>query len=156
MTKLNRKLWTGLLIPIVMTVAGIVGGIEWVFASLGAMVLIGMAAIGIYVLIKVLQRSDTSLKGGCPECSSTSTAAFNGKDLKYATYSKLAEARPISKKDKRLIMEHIDELFEIGRGESREKSAEARTISKEDKRLLMAHVDEFFAKGLGQSRGMLS
>ncbi len=127
MTRLNRKLWMGLLIPITMTVAGVVGGIEWVFASLGAMVLIGMAGIGIYVLVKA-----------------------------QVTYSKLAGVRLISKKDKRLIMEHIGELFEMGGEQSLEKLAEARLISKKDKRLIMEHVGELFETGWEQSREMLS
>lgn len=127
MTKLNRKLWMGLLIPITMTVAGVVGGIEWVFASLGAMVLIGMAGISIYVLTKV-----------------------------RVTYSQSAEAGPISKKDERLIMEHIGELFEMGSEQSREKLAVASPISKKDKRLIMEHISELFETGWEQTQEMLS
>ena len=141
---LNGKLWTGLLIPIVMTVAGVVGGLEWAFASLGAMVLIGMAGIGIYVLAKALRRSYTSLKGRGPECDSTAVAFFNGDDSKHVTYSKPAVAVPISKQDKRLIMEHIDEIFKIAQEQSLEKSAEVRPISKQDKRLIMTHIDKLF------------
>ncbi|MFC1864707.1 hypothetical protein ACFLYG_02640 [Chloroflexota bacterium] len=147
MTKLNRKLWTGLLIPITMTVAGVVGGIEWAFASLGAMVLIGMAGIGIYVLAKTLQRSDTLLKSVCPDCDSTSAVSFGGDDLKQVTYSKSAGVKLISKKDKRLIMEHVGELFEIGRDENGEKPAAVVPINKEDKRLIMEHIGELFEIG---------
>ena len=151
MTILNRSLWMGLLIPIAMTVAGVVGGIEWVFASLGAMVLIGMAGIGIYILARALRHSDTSLKGVCTECDSTSAVSFDGDDLKQVTHSKPAEAIPISKQDKRLIMEHVDEFFANSREQSQEKPAEALSISEQDKRLLMEYVNDLFVKGLRQS-----
>ncbi|MFC1957755.1 hypothetical protein ACFLX0_02955 [Chloroflexota bacterium] len=153
MIKVDRILWTGLLIPIAMTVAGVVGGIEWAFASLGAIVLIGMIGIGIYVLAKALQHSAASLKAVYLECNSTSDVSFGGDDLKHVTYSKSANTRPISKKDKRLIMEHIDELFEMGREQSQGKPAEAKPISEEDKRLIMEHIDELFEMGREQSQG---
>ncbi len=127
MTKLNRKLWMGLLIPITMTIAGVVGGIEWVFASLGAMVLIGMAGIGIYFLAKV-----------------------------HVTCSRYVAARLISNKDKRLIMEHIGELFEMSRKQSLEKSVEASPITNKDKRLIMEHIGELFETSWEQSLEKLS
>ncbi|MFC2072213.1 hypothetical protein ACFLUU_05830 [Chloroflexota bacterium] len=145
---LNGKLWVGFLIPVAMTVAGVVGGLEWAFASLGAMVLIGTAGISIYILVKALQRLDICFMGGCPKCDSMSAVSFDSDGLK--------EAELITKEDGIIIMEHVNELFAIGQQRSQEKPAEARPISKADKRLLMAHVDEFFAKGLEQSRGMLS
>ncbi|MFC1943625.1 hypothetical protein ACFLWO_03495 [Chloroflexota bacterium] len=151
---LNGKLWVGLLIIVVMVTSGIVGDIGWAFASLGGMGLIGMAGIGAYVLAKALQRSDISLKGVCPECGNTSAASFGGDDSKQVTYSKSAGARPISEKDKRLIMEHVNELFAIDQQQSLEESAKAGPISQEDKRLIMAHVGEFFTKGLGQGEEM--
>ncbi len=159
MTILNRKQWLGL--PILAAVALVfgaaaVGGIEWAFASLGVMVLMGMIGIVIYVLAKALRCSDTAVKVRCPTCGAPSATSFNGDDLKYVTYSKLAVAVPISEQDKRLIMKHVDEFFAKGLGQSREKPAIAIPISERDKRLIMEHVDEFFAKGLGQSEGRLS
>jgi len=156
MTILNRKRWLGSLILAVVAPifgAAVAGGIEWALAALGAMVLIGMTGAGIYALAKGLRHSDTSVKGGCLECGSASTASFDGIDSKHVTDSKPAEARPISEEDKRLIMEHIDELFAVDGRQSVAEPAEARPISEEDERLIMEHVDELFAMGGEQSLG---
>ena len=153
MTMLNGKLWVGSLIFVAaaLVFSAVAGGIEWALASLGAMVLIGMTGAGIYTLAKVLRHSDTSVKGGRPEGGGASTASFDGIDSKHVTDSKPAEVRPISEEDKRLIMEHVDELFVIGGRQSVAEPAEARPISEEDKRLIMEHVDELFAVGGRQS-----
>ena len=152
----DRRLRVGLTITATVTfvlVAAVMGGIEWAFASLGMIVLIGMIGISIYTLAKIVWRSDKSLKGECPEHGSTSASAFDGDCLKNVTYSEPPEALPISKEDKRLIMKYVDEFFAKGLEQSREKPAEALPISEEDKRLIMKHVDDFFAKKLGQSEG---
>ena len=154
MTILNRKRWVGLLIlaAVALVVAtGVVDGVKWAFASLGMIVLIGMTGICIYTLAKVLRHSDTSPKVDRLECDNTSAASFDGDDLKHVTYNKPIEAGPISKQDKKIVMEHVDELFKITREQGQENPAEAGRISKQDKKIIMAHVDELFAKGLGQS-----
>lgn len=159
MTILNKKLWLGLLIltaVALFTSAAVVGGVEWALASLGAMVLIGIAGISIYVLTKVLRYSSKSLKGGRLEYGSTSAGFCDGYDSKRLTYNKPAEAELISKQDKTLIMEHIDELFAIGREQSGEKLLKAGSISKEDKRLIMVHIDKLFKTDWEQSQKMLS
>ncbi len=158
MTILNKKLWLGLLILAaiaLLTSAAVFGGIEWALASLGALVLIGMISISIYVLTKVLRYSK-SVKGGRLQYENTSAISFGGDDLKHVTYSKSAEAKLISEKDKRLIMEHIDELFEIAQEQSGEKILKEGPISKEDKRLIMAHIDKLFKTDWEQSQQMLS
>ena len=144
-------------LPIAATVtlvlaAAAVGGIEWAFASLGMIVLIGMAGISVYTLTKALLRSDTSLESGCPECGRTSAQSFDGDDLRPVTYGELAEARPISEQDEMIIMEHIDEFFKIAQEQSQEKLTRAVPISEQDKRLIMRHIDELFEIGWEQSR----
>ena len=46
--------------------------------------------------------------------------------------------------DKRLIVEHIDELFGISGDEHRGMPADRSPITESDKRLIMWHVDELF------------
>ena len=158
MAILNKKLWLGLLIltaVALFTSAAVVGGVEWALASLGAMVLAGMIGISICALTKVLRYSK-SVKGGRLEYGNTSAGFCDGYDSKRLTYNKPAKAAPISKEDKRLIIEHIDELFEIGQEQSGEKLLKAGPISKEDKRLIMVHIDKLFKTDLEQSQEMLS
>ena len=155
MTILNRKLWAGLLVLLAVALvssAAAVGGIEWALASLGAMVLIGMIGISIYVLIKVLRYSNKSLKGGRLEYNSTSAVFCDGDDFKCVTCNEPVEGAPISKEDKRLIMQHIDELFTKDLEQSQERPAEGAPISKEDKRLIMQHIDELLIKEPEQSQ----
>ena len=131
---LDRRIWVGLSILAAVALvssAAVLGGIEWAFASLGALVLIGIIGIGINTLVKTLGYS----------------ASFNGNDLQYAAYSKLAKAGPVSKVDKRIIMKHIDGLFSMGQEQSVKKLAKAEPISKEDKRIIMRHIDELFSTG---------
>jgi len=147
MTILNRKRWVGLLIlaavALVVT-TGAVNGIKWAFASLGMIVLIGMTGICIYTLVKVLRHSDTSPKVDRLECGNTSAASFDGDDLKHVTYNKPIEAGSISKKDERIIMAHVDELFKITQEQGQENPAEVKPISKQDKKEIMVHIDELF------------
>jgi len=133
MTILNKKLLMGLLILAAIALvssAAIAGGIEWALASLGAMALIGMIGIGIYVPTKVLRYSSRLFTP--------------------------VEAAPISEKDKRLIMRHIDELFTKDLKQSQENPAEEAPISREDKRLIMAHIDQLFETDWEQSQQMFA
>ena len=158
MTILDRKLWAGLLILAAIAIvssAAVFGGIEWALAALGAMTLIGMIGISIYVLTRVLRYSK-SLKGGRLDYGSTPAGFCGGHDSKRLTYNNPPKAAPISEEDKRLIMEHINELFEIAQEQSEEKPARAKPISKEDKRLIMAHIDKLFKTDWEQSQQMLS
>lgn len=147
MTISYRKLWPGLVILAafaLVTSAAVVGGIEGVLAALGAIVLIGIAGAGIYVIVKVLWLSGKSPRGGCLEYGRTSAASFYGDGFKYAVRNGLVEAAPISEEDKRLIMKHIDELFAEDLKQSREKPAEATPISEQDKKLIMEQIDTLF------------
>ncbi len=147
MITLNSKLWVGLPIAVVAVSVGaaVVGGIEWAFASLGAMVLVGIAGIIIYVSVKALQRSGILFMGGVRKFGIKSDLSLDDNEL--------VGVRPISKEDKRLIMAHIDRFFETGREQSREVvHAEVRPVSEKDKRLIMAHIDKFFETGWEQSR----
>jgi hypothetical protein len=159
MTILNRKLWVGLFILGVVALissAAVFGGIEWALASLGMITLTGIAGTGIYIAIKVMRYSrHRSIYDGRLEYSSISAVNEGGGSEYIAGYAS-AEVSPIGKEDKRLIMKHIDELFEITREQSKEKPVEAAPISEEDKRLIMAHIDKLFKTDWEQSQQMLS
>lgn len=155
MTILNGKLWVGLslLVAALISGAAAAGGVELALASLGAMVLIGIIGISIYALVKLLRHSGKLVNGGYPACAGASVASFNGNDLKHFTDGKPNEAGLITEEDKRLIMEHIGELFAIGSEQNVKESVEAGLITEEDKRLIMKHVEELFEIGGGQSLG---
>lgn len=148
MVILSKKLWVSLLILAAIALvsgAAVAGGIEWALASLGALVLIGMIGIGIYVWRKVLRYSSRSFPDGCLEYGNMSATFFGGDN-------KPAKVTPISQKDKRLIMKHIDELFTKDLQQGQERPAEGASISREDKRLIMAHIDELFKTGWEQNQ----
>ena len=155
---LKRTLWVSLPIVMIVTmaIAGVVGGIEWVFASLGAAVLIGIAGTGIYMLAKALQHSKILLKGRYSKFGNKSALYLDCSDSPDVTDGKLDKARPINKEDKKLIMAHIDKLFEISWEQGTEEPAEDVSISEQDKRLIMMHVDRLFKTGEEQSRELLS
>jgi hypothetical protein len=158
MAIIRKYLWQSLLILAAVTLftgAAIAGGVEWAFASLGAMVLIGMLAGIICVLVKILRYSK-SVKVSHLEHGNTSTAIHSGNSFQPVVRNKPAERIRIGEEDKRLIMEHIDELFKIEQEKSREKSLEAGPITKEDKKLIMAHIDNLFKIDWEQSQEMLS
>ena len=50
----------------------------------------------------------------------------------------------ITEYDKRLIVEHIDELFGIAADDHRVSPAGSSPITESEKRLIMWHVDELF------------
>lgn len=144
----SKKLWVGLLILAVIALvssAAVAGGIEWALASLGALALIGMIGIGTCVLTRALRYSSRSFPDGYLEYGNMSATFFGGDN-------KPAKVTPISQKDKRLIMKHIDELFTKDLQQSQERPAKGALISKEDKKLIMAHIDQFFETGWEQSQ----
>ena len=58
------------------------------------------------------------------------------------------EGRPITMRDKKMIMKHIDELFAVeSRGDCRQTATPAvqDPITEEDQALIMKHSDELFA-----------
>ncbi len=146
---LTRKLQIGL--PVLSAVAfvtwaavayGIVGG----FASLGALLLIGVTGLAVYVSAKMLRRLYRSPKGEHPKCGSTSALSLDNNGLKHGTCGKPAEAGLITEADKKLIMAHIDELFTKDKERSDKRSARERPITRADKKLIIAHIDELFVK----------
>ena len=158
MTILDRKLWAGLLILAAVSLissAAVFGGIEWALASLGAMALIGMIVTGICIAIRISKYSYKPVFEEFINYESMSYA-WDDNDLAYVTAETTEVAAPISKKDKRLMMKHIDELFEIAQEQSEEKPAEAEPISNEDKRLIMVHIDKLFETDWEQSQQILS
>ena len=118
------------------TSAAVLGGIEWALASLGALVFIGIGGIGIHTLFKVIQYSRLSfnvrwLENGYPP-------------------NQIANVGPVSKKDKRIIMRHVDELFSAGFEQGEERLIRTRPVDKKDKKIIMRNIDGLFAIGQGQ------
>jgi len=64
---------------------------------------------------------------------------------------RVKDARSITEEDKRLIMEHANELFGIGGEQRGKRPAGAGPITEEDKRIIMKHIDQLFAIGEGQN-----
>lgn len=146
MTLLNNKLWAGLTIlgaAALVSSAAVYGGIEWALASLGLIALIGMIVTGICIAVRISKYSSKSVFEEFINYESMSYA-WNDYDSADVTAEITEVAAPISKKDKRLIMEHVDELFGIEKNEECQQSLDAAPISKQDKRLIIAHIDSFF------------
>ena len=145
---LHRKLWAALTIlgaAALVSSAAAYGGIEWALASLGLIALIGMIVTGICIAIRISRYSYKPVFEEFINYESMSYA-WDDNDLAYVTAETTDVAAPISKKDKRLIMEHIDELFGLERNEEGQQSLEVTPISKQDKRLIIEYIDEFLSK----------
>ncbi|MFC2012489.1 hypothetical protein ACFLVU_05100 [Chloroflexota bacterium] len=146
MKVLNRNHWRGLaaLGAVILVSSGAVfGGIEWAIASLGLIGLGGMIGAGIYIAVRVLRYSSRSAFEDYINYEIPSYY-WDDDNLEYATADITEETVPISKNGKRLIAEHIEELFGVERVGGSRQPVEAAPISKRDKKLIMAHVDELF------------
>ncbi len=131
---LNRKLWTGSVVlasVALISAAAVAGGFELAMVALGALTLAGMIGAGIYVFMRVKRYS---------------------KALRVASLGSDAGARPISNQDKRSIIKHLNELFEIEREQSEKELVGVKPITGKDKRLIVANIDEFFKSAREQDR----
>lgn len=109
------------------TIAAILGGIEWAFAALGASVLAGIGALCFYVLFKAYRYSRLPLND-----VSLERLYFPGKAVKV---------RPVNIWDKRIILSHINELFTM----DSEKTTGIKPVTKKDKKLIMREIDSIFS-----------
>jgi hypothetical protein len=140
---IDRKIWISLVVTALIALISsttILGGIEWTFGSMGALVLIGITGIGVHTAYKVLQQSKLSNKTRRSGCDGSG--------------SRDADVGPVNKKDKRMIMKHIDELFDMGLSQNTEKPAKAVPISLKDKRIILQHIDELFTGDLERKKAI--
>ena len=159
MLRTVRKPWVGLLILAVVAIVFVAVALRvagWngtslgmtvligTIAALGAMVLIAIASIVIYALVRLLQRLVVALKGRYSEYDPMSAIPFDSNDTRDAAFRNRAKLRPISEKDKRLIAKDIDRFFSAGVEHNRGKFTGAGSIGEEDKRLIMDNIDRFF------------
>lgn len=130
MKLINRKIRIGsaiLTCIALITAAAVLGGIEWAFAVLGALVLTGICGIFSYVLFKIHRYSKLPLKD-----ESLESLYFPGKAV---------QERPVNIWDKMRILRHIDDLFIT---DSKETDGTIR-ISSKDKKIIMRNIDGIFS-----------
>jgi hypothetical protein len=123
--------------------AAVFGGIEWALASLGLITLISMIVVGVYIAVKISRYTEKSIYSECLEYA-RAFATLDGTNQGQITSDIPVQVTPVSKKDRRLIMAHIDELFGIKTNEEGQKSSIAMPLNKRDKKLIMAHINELF------------
>ena len=142
----NRKLFVGLGIGVTFAViveSAIAYGFVGATASMGALGLIALTGLIVYASIKVLlrlyrrRRIKTLL-------SKSTHAEFSGGDyLQYASAHRSSKGKPISEKDKRVIVGRIDKLVnELHRGQSNKSAVMVNPITEKDKRVIVGHIDE--------------
>ena len=148
----NVRLLAGLLIGASVAVvveSGVVYGVVGATASMGALALAFIAGIAVYALAKVLMRSRALRR--------TSVDFSNGPDLGAAGRGKVARLRPVTEKDKRVIMGHIDELLVACRHGGMERPGRmAPVISEADKRAIMGGIDKLLEMGREHGGGVHS
>lgn len=141
----NGRLLAGLLVGAAVAVvveSGVIYGFVGAAASMGAIALVCIAGAAAYGTVKLLQRSGILRSRGRWECHSTAVAPSGGHHSGLSARGKTAKPRPVTDKDKRVIMAHIDELIRVCRDRDTEKCTQPGPISEEDKKMIMGHVDE--------------
>ena len=147
----NRKLYVGLGIGVTFAVI-VESAIAWGFvgatASMGALGLIALTGLIVYASVKVLLRS-IKFRRIKKLLSNNPYAEFSdGDHLSYANTQRSPKGKLISEKDKKLIVEHIDEFMNELRGGQIIKSAVmVNPITEKDKNTIMEHIDELMVKG---------
>jgi hypothetical protein len=146
----NRKLFIGLGIGVTFAVV-VESAIAWGFvgatASMGALGLIALTGVIVYASVKVLLRSIKFRRIKRLLSNNPYTECSDGDYLQHANTHKSPGGKLISEKDKRLIIENIDEFMSELRIEQNKKSATAKPITEKDKRMIMEHIDELMVPG---------
>ena len=127
----NRRLLAGLLVGAAAAVvieSGVVFGFVGATASMGAIVLVCFVAAAGYGVSKVVQRRQV----------------LRGKTVKR---------RPVTDRDKKVIMAHIDDLLASCRERETQSRTQSGPISEEDKKTIMGHIDLLLEAGREPSGG---
>jgi hypothetical protein len=147
----NRKLFIGIGIGVTFAViveSAVVYGFVGATASMGALGLIALTGFIVYASVKMQLRSHkrrmikTLLR-------KSEHAEFSGDGYpQFTKANKSSKGKLISEKDKRLIVEHIDDIIHGLSNEHGEKPAtEAKLITDKDKKAIMEHIDEILVSG---------
>jgi len=147
----NRKLFIGLGIGVTFAViveSAIAYGFVGATASMGALGLIALTGLIVYVSVKMLLRSIKLRRGKMLLSNSTNAESSDGDYLEYANTHSSHKGKPVSEKDKNLIVEHIDEFMnELRRGQSKKSAVMTNPITEKDKKTIMEHIDELMVPG---------
>lgn len=146
----NRKFFIGLAIGVTFAViveSAVVYGFVGATASMGALGLIALSGLAVYTSVKILVRLYKRRRIKIL-LSQSMHAEFSGDGyLQHANDQKPKE-KPVSEKDKKLIVGHIDEImYELSNRQSDKSTAVARIITERDKKTIMEHIDEILVSG---------
>jgi hypothetical protein len=153
----NRKLFIGLGIGVTFAViveSAVAYGFVGATASMGALFLIALTGLIVYASVKMILRS-IKFRRIKKALSNNPHAEFSDDDyLQYASTHKAPRGKLISEKDKKLIVEHIDEFMnELRTGQSKKSAAMANPITEKDKKAIMEHIDELLVIGFEHGGG---
>ena len=147
----NRKLFIGIGIGVTLAVileSGVIYGFVGATASMGALGLLALTGLIGYasakILLRVYKRRRIKMllrKSNYVEFSDDGYLQF---DNDYEPYN----AKPISEKDKKVIVDHIDEIMHrLSNTESETSDTVKALITAKDKKTIMEHIDEILAVG---------
>ena len=145
----NGRLLLGLLVGAAAAVvieSGVVYGFVGATVSMGAIVLACFAGAATYGIVKLLQRSNILHSGGSWK-NHRAAASLGGHHSGLSGSDRTAKLRPVTEKDKKLIMAHIDDLLQACRYDGVQRPIQVEPVSKEDKRMIMGHLDELLEMG---------
>ena len=147
----NRKLFVGLGIGVTFAViveSAIAYGFVGATASMGALGLVALTGVIFYVSTRVLLRSFKRRRMKMLLRNSTHAEFSDDGYLQYANAHKSPKVKPVSEKDKRIIVEHIDEFMnELRGGQSNKSTVMVNPITEKDKKKIMGHIDELLVLG---------
>jgi hypothetical protein len=147
----NRKLFVGMGIGVTFSVI-VESAIAWGFvgatASMGALGLVALTGLIVYISVRMLVRSYKRRRIKMLLAQSTHAEFSADGYLQYANDKRSPKEKPISEKDKKLIVGHIDEIVrELSNSQSEKPVTVARLITEKDKKAIMEHIDELLALG---------
>jgi len=147
----NWKLFVGLGIGVTFAViveSAIAYGFVGATASMGALGLIALTGLIVYTSVRMLVRSYKRRRIKML-LSKSAHAEFSGSDYQqYTNNHKSPKGKPISEKDKKLIVEHIDAFMnELCSGQSKKSAVMVNAITEKDKKKIMEHIDELVVLG---------
>jgi hypothetical protein len=147
----NRKLIIGIGIGVTFAViveSAVAYGFVGATASMGALGLIALSGLVVYVSVKMLMRSYERRKIKMLLHKSAYAESSGDGYLQCAGDNRSPKEKPISEKDKKLIVGHIDEIMrELSNRQSDKSVTVAKLITDKDKKTIMEHIDELLVSG---------
>ena len=147
----NLKLYIGLGIGVTFAViveSAIAYGFVGATASMGALGLIALTGLIVYASVRMLLRSYKRRRIKILLSNSTYAEFSDADYLQRSGAHRSPKDKPISEKDRKLIVEHIDELMnELCREQSKKSAVMVNSITENDKKNIMEHIDELLVPG---------